>query len=90
MNHTIKSDVGYSVHKDPDSIQIDTTIGSGLDDIHNQFTRRIVELEDAAIKEALKKLGWLSPEEHAELLEKHEEELGLAWSDGYVVGYGND
>lgn len=71
MNNTIKADVGYSVHKDPDFIKINTTIDFGIDSIYNQVSERIIQMEDGAIKEALKKLGWLSPEEAAMLQEDY-------------------
>lgn len=86
MNNTIKADVSYYVNKNPDYIKIDTTLNSGIDGIHKQLSSRIVQMEDAAIKEALKKLGWVSPEEHAELLKRHDEALNWAWNDGYAFG----
>lgn len=84
---TIKADIAYAIHRNPDYIKINTAIDSGVDSIYKQMSGKIIQLEDAAVKEALKKLGWISPEDAEKLAFSHAEDMWIAKNDAYLAGF---
>lgn len=57
----------------PDRIAVETELGGDeFPSIHQQISRQIVHMQDQAVKDGLKKLGWLSPEEAREVKKKAE------------------
>jgi hypothetical protein len=84
--NTFNIKVDSKLYRNPDFLEITSSLCPDLREIANETTKKIVQFEDEAIKNALKKLGWLSPEEHAELLDKHEEELNDIYNKGLEIG----
>jgi hypothetical protein len=65
--NTFNIKVDSKLHRNPDFLEITSGLDFGISEIANETTKKIVQFEDEAIKNALKELGWLSPEE-AEIL----------------------
>jgi hypothetical protein len=84
--NTFNIKVDSKLHRNPDFLEITSGLCPDLSEIANITTKKIVQFEDEAIKNALKELGWLSPVEHAELLDKHEEELNDIYNKGLEIG----
>jgi hypothetical protein len=88
--NTFNIKVDSKLHRNPDFLEISSGVDFPYSDaisrVGNEMTKKIIQFEDEAIKNALKELGWLSPDEYAELLEKHEDELEGSYNLGYDHG----
>jgi len=62
-DHTIKVKTSYN--KDV----IEQSILNPSEDLITQTTKRILHLQEQGVRDALKKLGWLSPDEAKELID---------------------
>jgi len=62
-DHTIKVKTSYN--KDV----IEQSILNPSEDLITQTTKRILYLQEQGVRDALKKLGWLSPDEAKELID---------------------